>query len=156
MKALALAALLALPAAAKPLKTPDKLAGENGRIHFRIAFKMKLKELDRSGNFVVLDGSQANYVDGGETAVPGTGSGAEYKKRSLIVNCVAVQDPRDAQRVKAECQFELSGPVHSADGKTYEAATFQLQDGFEVVKGKPLVLVDEADKHLELVVTQVE
>lgn len=155
-----LAALLASFALAAPhpspsgLKSPNQLASSSDG-HFKVSFTMRNRTLERSGNFVVQEGSQASYVAGGEVAWPVRGAkgvGVDFKKVATIVNCVVVKDPNHKNRARAECQFELSGPVKSETGPKEldvpDVTTFQFQTAFEADSGKPVVLVDEADKRL--------
>jgi len=158
--ALALAcAALGAPAPLPALKAPGKLSGG----HFKVSFSIRNKALEKAGNFVVQEGSQASYIDGGEVAWPVRGAqgvAVEYKKVSTLVNCVVVEDPNFKARARAECQFELSGPVPSETGPkelaVADAKTFQLQTAFEADLGKPLVLVDEPDKRLTVTLEELK
>ncbi len=151
--------LLAVSAAAQPAKrklnAPSPRAGAP---QFRVAFVMKIGTLDYASSFVLEDASQANYTDGGEVSYAfkdGARETIEFKKRATIVNCVVVENPNERSRVRAECQFELSGPVKSAT-RAADIATFQLQTAFEAEKGKPLLLVDGPEKRIEITITELK
>ena len=160
-----LAVLAAVAWAAPPpraLKSPDQLSASSGG-HFKISFSIRDKTLEKSGNFVVQEGSQASYVEGGEVAWPvrnSQGAGVEYKKTGIVVNCVAVRDPNRKARARAECQFELSGPVKSETGPkelaVADAVTFQFETAFEADLGKPVRLVDESDKSLTVTIADFQ
>jgi hypothetical protein len=163
MKHLALPALLLLAssASAAPLTgrihKPDPSARPTAA-QFRIAFVMKAGGLEYSSSFVVQDGSQANYIDAGEVSWEsdsGRGKTIEFKKRGVIVNCVAVENPNERSRVRAECQFEITGPVKSAT-RAQDVASLQFQTAFEVEKGKSLLVVDGPEKRVEVTITEIK
>lgn len=146
----------AAPAVAAPLppmrakaKAPSD-ASEN----LRFTFKIKDGELEESGSFVVLSGSQSNFIAGGEKAFEsgaGPVKGIEFKKHSVIVNCVASAKPASVI-VQADCQFEISGPSSTPVGdlKARSITTFQFQTTFEAERGHALVLIDGASRRLEV------
>jgi hypothetical protein len=154
-------ALLAVSASAAPL--PGKLhqldlSSRPSAPQFRVAFTLKVGQLEYSSSFVLQDASQANYIDGGEVSREfdsGHGKTIEFKKRGVIVNCVAVENPNEKSRVRAECQFEISGPVKSAT-RAADIGTFQFQTAFEAEKGKPLLLVDGPEKRVEVTITEIK
>ena len=141
-------ALLAAPAAAAPLSAPKEASA-----NIVITFKLKSALREASGRFVVGNEQQANYVTGGElakTVQNKQGKGLEYKKHGVIINCLPILEA-DRKRVRAECQFEISGPGRkSPDFDAWDLDTFQYQAGFTAELGKPLVLVDEPDRHVEV------
>ena len=153
--------LLAAAASAGPL--PGKLhipdvSSRPSAAMFRVAFTLKVGGLEYASSFVVQDGSQANYIDGGEVSQEfdsGHGKTIDFKKRGVIVNCVPVENPNAKERVRAECQFEISGPVKSATAAA-DVATLQLQTAFEVEKGKPLLVVDGPGKRIEVTITEIK
>src|SRR5205823_310171 len=106
-----------------------------------------------SGNFRVLNQTQANYVLGGdqpfevETA---NGKGVEFKKFGTIVNVLPAIKP-DTDIVDSQLQIELSGPL-AAQGalKVRPVATFQLQTEFSAPLGKTVLIVDEPDRRVEV------
>lgn len=144
----------------KPAKTTTRQSNPGAEgADYRISFKMKDHDLEASGNFVVQNGAQANYVSGGETpsvvSSKNGEKGVEFKKHSAIVNCLPVENPNNG-RIRAECQFELSGPLAPAtELKVHPAKTFQLQTSFEVQKGHTLVLTDEPDRRVEVRIDEV-
>lgn len=151
----ALTLLAALPVQSYALdKTPGK-APSTPLANYRVAFRMKLAELERSGNFTVQDGAQANYVLGGDTPTEAQNSrgekGIEFKKHGTIVNCIVT----GGGRLNAQCQFEISGPLPPQTSlKVNPIATLQLQTTFTAEKGKPLLLVDEPDRRIEITITE--
>lgn len=153
-------ALLAssLPAAAQP-KPKRPLNADAVGVNYRLSFLMKDGALSRSGAILVAEGSQTNYVSGGEKPNEvelKQGTGVEFKKHAAIVNCVLASS---GEEVRAECQFELSGAQPAlADLKTHPMpiTTFQYQSAFRVTLGKPLVLVDEADRRIEVTVSKLD
>jgi hypothetical protein len=153
--------LLASAASAAPL--PGKLhkpdpASRPAAPQYRVSFAMKAGGLEYASSFVLQDGAQANYIDGGEISQEidsGRMRSIEFKKRGVIVNCVAVENPNDKSRVHAECQFEISGPVKSAT-RASDLASFQFQTSFEVEKGKPLFVVDGPEKRVEVTITEIK
>lgn len=124
--------------------------------NYRISFSMRLSGLERVGNFVVRDGSQANYLAGGEKALEienKNGTSVEYKKEATIVNCVVVAVPDSPGDVHAECQFEIAGfgqPLAKTQARPI--MNFQYQTSLILKKGRAMVLVDEADKRVELMI----
>ncbi len=147
------ASLPRLPAKALSVKTNAEES-----VNFRISFKIKDGELENAGSFVVMSESQANYIIGGEKVVEvdmPSGKAVEFKKHGTIVNCLPVAKP-DSALVRAECQFELSGPLGPVGTlKARPISTFQLQTSFEAALGRTLVLVDEPTRHLEVKVEVV-
>jgi len=143
--------LLAAPAAAAPLSSPKETTA-----NLLISFKLKSSLREASGRFVVGSGNQSNYIAGGEvanTVKNSQGKGVEFKKHGVIVNCLPVLSA-DSRRVRAECQFEVSGPGRkNADLDAWDIDTFQYQAGFTAELGKTLVLVDEPDRRVELTIT---
>lgn len=123
-------------------------------VNFRISFTIRAGEVSSSGNFVVKNGNQVNYVRGGDTPIEVKNSrgdkGVEFKKHGTIVNCLPTADP-NGTLVHAECQFELSGPGKPETSlQVHPVATFQIQSSFVARKGQPLVLVDEPDRRIEV------
>jgi hypothetical protein len=163
VRKLLLAALVPLAVSASAQSLPAKLRSNDlstrpFAAQFRVAFTLKIGGLDYASSFVLQDGSQANYIDGGEVSYVfkgEKGESIEFKKRGVIVNCVAVENPNAKSRVRAECQFEISGPVKSAT-RAADVATFQLQTSFEAEKGKPLLVVDGPDKRVEVTITEIK
>lgn len=155
MRPLLLTLLLSLPASAGQ----KKLSVSPGAANFRVSFELKAGDLVGAGNFVVSDGSQANYVWGGEKPHEVTdshGTGVEFKKVALIVNCVVVSVP-DKDQAAAECQFELSGPGKpdpDSKLKVPPIMTFQYQTSFTAKNGTALVLVDEPARRVEVKITR--
>lgn len=155
------ALLLAASASAAPL--PGKLhkpdpASRPAAPQYRVSFVLKAGGLEYASSFVLQDGAQANYIDGGEVSQEfdsGRGKSIEFKKRGVIVNCVAVENPNDKSRVHAECQFEISGPVKSAT-RAADIATFQFQTAFEVEKGRTLFVVDGPEKRIEVTIVEIK
>ncbi|MCX5795377.1 MAG: hypothetical protein NTY77_07790 [Elusimicrobia bacterium] len=121
------------------------------------AFTLKNGLREASGRFLVGDGNQSNYVAGGEvtkTIKTSQGKGAEYKKYGVIVNCLPTLNP-DGQHVRVECQFEISGPGRkNPDLEAWDLDTFQYQAGFVAELGKPLALVDETDRRVQVTVSR--
>lgn len=165
------ALLLALPAAAdksgpKPLPhirgelANPKSLERNAAPNFKVSFKLRDREIEHEGSFVVQGGAQGNYVEGGEEAVDVTtsqGKGLEFHKKATVVNCVVVADPNRKRRARAECQFELSGRAKSKTSeKERDAVTLQLQTSFEAEYGKPVVLADGPERRVEAVVEELE
>lgn len=158
LRILTLAAFLAAPAAAQkpfpgPLTAPAAKPAGAGSENFRISFKIRSRGLESSGNFVVRDGAQGNYVRGGEDPYEfdaGKGRGVDFKKHGTIVNCA----PASAGgAVSMSCQFELSGvlpPAGSLGARPVE--TFQFQSDFTLRRGETLVLIDEPDRGIEVAV----
>lgn len=127
-------------------------------VNFKISFRIKAENLESSGNFVVQDGTQGNYMLGGDTPVSVTdnsgGKGAELKKYGTIVNCLPAADPRKSKMVNLQCQFELSGPRPPAAGTLLGFVTFQLQTQVLAEKGVTLLLVDEPARRVEIKVEE--
>lgn len=151
MNALLPLLLLALPADAATLRPPKDVSA-----NIVVAFKLKNALREASGRFVIGSGSQANYVVGGEltkAVQTSQGKGLEYKKHGVIVNCLPILSP-DGKRVSAELQVEISGPGRkNPDLDAWDLDTFQYQTSFTAEPGKPLVLVDEPDRRVEITVS---
>lgn len=147
-----LAAALAAPALAqtpKP-KLTSTLPGASAKasaqsepdsgvppVMLRVAVTALYRGLSERADFLVRNGSQANYVEGGETAFSvanGSGKSVEYKKHGFIVNVLPLVDPNDPSRVSLQFQLELSGPVKADPAP--DMATWQLQDEVVLTKGK--------------------
>jgi hypothetical protein len=143
-----LAVAFAAPALAAPPPPP---------VQYEISFSLRLKELNASGNFQTLDGTQVNYVRGGEQPmVSETASGktVDFKKHGVIVNCLPKSRPDGL--VDLQCQFELSGPTApQTEFKVRPVETFQYQAEFLARPGRPSVLVDEPDRRVEVGVKKV-
>ena len=164
MKITIMTAFLALqvPAFAAPLPAirskslAAKIGGES--TNFKISYKIRHAELEDSGSFLVLSGSQSNYIAGGEKAFEfgaGAAKAVEFKKHGAIVNCLAVAKP-DTTIVRAECQFELSGPLApTGDLKARSIASFQFQSSFEIERGRTLVLVEGPSRLIEVKIDAV-
>jgi hypothetical protein len=139
--------LLAVPAGAAPKEASANIA---------VVFKIKNTLREAAGRFVVGNGSQANYVNGGELAKAvqtSQGKGLEYKKHGVIVNCLPILSA-DGRRANMECQFEISGPGNkNPDLDAWDLVTFQYQSSFTAELGKTLVLVDEPDRRVEITVS---
>lgn len=155
-------AVLAVTAQAEP--APAKAKGNDSftrpsLAQYRLSFKLAVSGLKYESSFVMIDGEQTNYVDGGEDAhesAPGTKI-VDYKKVGTIVNCLAVDNPNFKNRVRAQCQFEISGPVKSKSGApALDQATFQLTSSFEAEKGKPLALVEGPGKLIEVTISDLK
>jgi hypothetical protein len=140
--------LLVVPAAAG--------ASKDSPTNLSVSFKLRNSQREASGRFVVGNGSQANYVNGGELAKAvqlSQGKGLEYKKHGVIVNCLPILSA-DGRRANMECQFEISGPGNkNPDLDAWDLVTFQYQSSFTAELGKPLVLVDEPDRRVEITVS---
>ncbi len=143
----------AAPLPSLPAKSLGVKAGADDSVNFKISFKIKDGELEAAGSFVVMSGSQSNYVAGGEKVFEidsAARKSVEFKKHGTIVNCVAVSKP-GGTIVRAECQFEISGPLAPVgDLKARPISTFQFQTAFEVERGHTLVLIDEPARRLEI------
>jgi hypothetical protein len=142
--------LLAAPAAAAPLPAPKEASA-----NLVFSFKLKNGLREAAGRFLVGNGNQSNYVAGGEVAKTiqaAQGKGVEYKKVGVIVNCLPTLHP-DGRHARVECQFEISGPGRkNPDLDAWDIDTFQYQAGFMAELGKPLVLVDEPERRVELTI----
>lgn len=137
-----------------PKKTQAGAPPSESALNFRISFRIKLDELESAGNFVVQDGSQGNYVTGGDAPIEVQNSrgdkGLEFKKHATIVNCLPASFP-EGGRVLAQCQFELSGPGRPATSfQARPPSTFQLQTSFVAALGRSLLLVDEPNRRVEI------
>ena len=121
-----------------------------------ISFKLRNVQREAAGRFVVGNGNQANYVNGGELAKAvqaSQGKGLEYKKHGVIVNCLPLLSA-DGRRANMECQFEISGPGRkNPDLDAWDLDTFQFQSDFTAELGKPLILVDEPERRVEITVS---
>jgi hypothetical protein len=143
------------------LRAPTaETAGIDARTNanLRISFKIRYKELENSGNFIVQSGTQANYVIGGEEPREiqnAQGKGIEFKKHGIIVNVLPVLYP-ETDVVDTQLQCEISGPLSPVTSlQVPPIATFQLQIEFRSALGKPIVLVDEPDRRIEVKIDEV-
>lgn len=144
MKKLALAALLLcpVPAAQAKLKTPEFTAkqveaGSSERV-LRLKVEAEYDGMTHSADFLIENGNQCNFVQGGEKAFPvetKAGKGLEYKKWGFIFNALPVEDTGAPDRVTLQMQVEITGPAQGKDG--VEVKTWQLQTMVHLVKGKP-------------------
>ena len=129
----------------KKAKAPKAAEAAPAAANFKISFRLKSADMEKTGNFVIAEGEQANYLVGGEfTRQALDGKETEPKKYGTIVNCL-VKTVAGARSANAQCQFELSGPVQ---GKA--PVVFQLQTSFVAPLGRPLVLVDEPERLVEI------
>lgn len=144
--------LLALPAGAAPLRAP-----KDSSVNFTVSFKLKNGLREAAGRFLVGNGNQANYVSGGEvtkTIQTVQGKGVEYKKVGVIVNCLPNLHA-DGRHATVECQFEISGPGRkNPDLDAWDVDTFQYQAGFSAELDRPLVLVDEPERRVEVTLSR--
>jgi hypothetical protein len=137
----------------------EKITAPSSDVNFKISFKIKTDELESAGNFVAHNASQANYAKGGDSPVELESSkehkGVEFKKYGTIVNCLPVAVP-DSDKVDAQCQFELSGPLRPVTSlKVNPITSFQYQAEFTVQKGRRIVLVDEPDRRVEVKIEEL-
>ncbi|MDE2491930.1 MAG: hypothetical protein KGM24_13875 [Elusimicrobia bacterium] len=158
MKRTAPAVLLALCAAAAPARAAGKSAPPSGpRADYRISFELRSGDLSASGSFLAAVGTQANYVRGGETpieSVTASGRTVDFKKHGVIANCLPLAE-KDGL-VDLQCQFELSGPTAPVgELKVRPVETFQYQSEVLLRPGRPLRLVDERDRRVEVTVVRV-
>jgi hypothetical protein len=152
-------AFAAEPHAAKRLHALAKAvpgpAGSYKPRNFKVSFKLKAGALEDASNFLVQEGSQANFTHGGEKPFElenKLGKTVEWKKHVTLVNCV-VSDAPGVGVVAAACQFELSGPLPPETSlKANPISTFQLQTTFAAKLGEPLVIVDEPARHVEVTI----
>lgn len=130
-------------------RSSQDLGGGNLKVSFRI--KSGIRE--SSGNFVVRNAMQMNYVVGGDTPFELEGRqkhAIEFKKYGTIVNCLAVSVP-GTDKVQAQFQFELSGPQEKLTSfEIPRIESFQLQTEVLLTKGLEQVLVDEPDRRIEV------
>ncbi len=136
--------MLARPASALPAQ-------------YRISFSLRLKDLSASGDFAASDGTQANYVRGGEVpaeSVTASGKTVEFKKEGVIVDCIP--SGRPGGLVALQCQFEISGPMAPVtDFKIRPVETFQCQAEVLLRPGVRRVQVDDPDRRVEVGVEKV-
>ena len=124
--------------------------------NLKVSFKIKSRALESSGNFIIGAGKQVNYVVGGDEPseiATNRGKGVEFKKHGTIVNLIATVRPTSGD-VDLQVQIERSGPL-VGDRKLLNVRpieTFQLQTMCTAKLGKPIVLVDEPDRRIELLV----
>jgi hypothetical protein len=134
----------------KEMRPPAATPRES--MNLRLSFKLRYKNLESSGNFIVQNGTQANYVLGGEQPFEianAQGKGIEFKKHGAVVNVLPVIDP-NADKVDVQWQSEISGPLEPETSlKVNPVASFQVQTEFIVPIGKTIVLVDEPDRRIE-------
>ena len=127
-------------------------------MNLKFSFKLKFKQMENVGNFVVQSGTQANYVLGGEIPVEvehAQGKGIEFKRHGTIVNVLPVVRP-DSDKVDIQLQCELSGPLPPETSlRVNPIATFQYQTAFVATLGKTLVLIDEPDRRVEVTIDTV-
>ena len=119
--------------------------------NFRITFTMKSHSLFATGNFVVMAGSQANYVlpayayTSSSDAVTTAGYDNKF---GAIINCMPVPNPNNGL-IRAECEFQLAAPgVIPAPPQPTEP--LHLQTTFEAKLGRKLVLIDEGRRYVEV------
>ena len=124
----------------KPLASDSVInrpAGKHAGRDLRIEIKGDYRGLEGEADFIVADGSQANYVTGGDRGfkvMTGPGETPEFKKWGFIVNATPVIDPSNPQKISIQLQIEISGPVEGKDGVNMDM--WQFQSEFGVVKGK--------------------
>lgn len=142
-----------------PKLEPSLAADDNSNAVFRVSFKLQDRELKASGNFVVESGTQANYSIGGDEPFEhqnAGGVGVEFKKVAAIINVLPAFVP-GTDIVDCQWQSELSGPLAPKGSlKVQPISTFQLQTEFRVALGKTIVLVDEPDRRVEAVFTEIK
>jgi len=139
-------------------KTPQPPDGEE---NLMVEVSAKYLELEGKTRFLAGNGTQVNYVTGGDRPVViknSQGDGVEYKKVGFILNVLPVLAPDDDSRASIQLQTELSGPTQGVQAGGNEVpgiATWQWQSSFTVELGKKTVLVD-GPAHLELTVTRAD
>lgn len=134
-------------------------AGGKGGDHplYRLSFKVKASGLQDASNFVVQDDEKVAFTVSGEKPMSisaGNDKTVDYKKTATSVNAYLVAE---GGKVRVEIQFDLSGPVASADAAApgVGMASFEYATVVTATKGKALVLVDDADRRVELTVDEV-
>src|SRR5258706_3082873 len=97
---------------------PAVKAGADPSLH-KISFKLKLEGHEESGNFILQDASQGNYVLGGDMPFEATNEkgqvGLEFKKYGTTVNLLATDIPGKPGTVFAQMQVELTRPLPSKE-----------------------------------------
>src|SRR5688572_10632639 len=150
--AAALAAVLAVPVSAQ-VEMP---AVEEEDFDYRVEVTASYKTLKGKADFIVSNASQANHVEGGDTAfetknADGSKS-VEFVKWGFIANVLAAASPTRKDYASAQLQVELSGPVDSA-GR--DRQTWQIQTELRVKEGQTVVVAREGGK-VELRLTRVK
>lgn len=124
--------------------------------NYKVTFKIAAGGAEGSGSVLVLDGVQVNYRadkevpvetadETGKKAVTGT------KKISYVANFLPVSDSANSAKVVLQAQFELT-----SSGKSGKFSMIQMQVEVLAEKGKTLVLVEDADKHIEVMVEDAQ
>ncbi len=120
--------------------------------NYRISFKISAGGAQSAASVLVHEGVQGHYTADKELPVETSDkSGKKSAPVTKIVKCMAtflpVADVNHPGSVLVQAQFELS---NSSNNETF--VMLQLQTEFLAEKGKSVVLVDDSDKHIEVMV----
>ncbi|MFH2203016.1 MAG: hypothetical protein ABIJ96_07870 [Elusimicrobiota bacterium] len=123
--------------------------------NLKVDVAAKYLDLRGAARFTMGNGTQANFITGGDKAHlvrNSQGEGVEFKKVGFIVNVLPILDPNDDKRVSVQLQVELSGPtpgIKVSDNEVPDISTWQWQSSFSLVRGKKTVVV-ESPAYLEI------
>ena len=151
------------PAAAKkadarPGKRPAvAAAAASDAVNLRVDVSAKYLSLEGTARFLVGNGTQSNFITGGDQAhliKNSQGEGVEFKKTGFLVNVLPVLNPDNDRAVSVQIQVELSGPtpgIKVGENEVPHVSTWQWQSSVSLVRGKKTVLV-EAPARFEMTV----
>jgi len=133
-------------------KGPRKAAAAN----YKISFKIAAGGVENSATVTVLDGVQVNYNADKEIPVEtadetGKKTVTDSKRAKYVANFLPVSDPAHPGFAMVQAQFEMS-----TSNKKGRFIMVQLQTEFRAEKGKPVVLVEDSDKHIEVLVEDAQ
>lgn len=121
------------------------------RGNYKISFRIRAKGIDYTANVLALDGTQSHFV--AKTTAPVEGVN-EYgvketalRKISVTANFLPVFLSED-NKFDVQVQLELSSEGDPVNG----TVLIQVQTEFRAQKGKPVVLISDPDRHVELVI----
>lgn len=112
--------------------------------NYKIYFKIRLGGIERAGSVLALNGIQTNYTAKSPVSLEGVKT-----TTSIVANFLPVFADNE---MEVQVQFEAS----AEDGTLADNIMVQYQGEFRAAKGKTVVLIDEPDKHVELMVEDLK
>lgn len=112
--------------------------------NYKISFKVRVGGIERAASVLALNGVQTNYTAKSPVSVDGVKT-----KTNVVANFLPVFADNE---MDVQVQFEVS----TDDGTLADNIVVQYQGEFRAEKGKTVVLLDEPDKHVEVMVEDLK
>lgn len=138
-------------AKAHEMTSPER--GSRRRSNYKISIRIKTKGVDYATAVLVSDGQQSSFTALTTTTVAGINGGNTALKRTAIVANFLPYCPPEVSNNKVDVQMQIE---FSSTGDPAGDVFIQIQTEVWTKKGKPIVLASDPDKHVELVIEDLE